>query len=271
MGIFKRFSSVLGVLLFTLLLTTAANAQLNIIDEENEDPGIPVSTDQVTLPVFIFGNDPTQGLFEQSLGFYSNGSLISPTQVQNFGNGFTKLFQWRDRGWATFDLTNVIETVAAKSLVQFPYGERLQIGDISQIAGGKSTGHASHQNGLDVDLNYYRTDRKEQDPSHNGFAYDYVSAEGVLSADFDIERNWAFVKDLDDTGRLDRIFTDNLIKKALCGQAAKLGELESRTETLRKLRHWNNHDNHLHVRLTCPMNSPRCVKQVPPAEGSGCL
>ena len=37
-----------------------------------------------------------------------------------------------------------------------------------------------------------------------------------------------------------------------------------------KVRPWYGHDDHIHVRLKCPANSPHCRKQPPVPGGDGC-
>src|SRR5690606_28371648 len=138
------------------------------------------------------------------------------------------------------------------------------------LHGGDISGHASHENGLDVDIAYFRNDHSEQDPEiTSGFIERFVR-NGKLSANFDLERNWTFIKALTRTGRISRIFTDRVIKNALCRYAESLGELKTEEEALRRLRHWPNHTDHWHVRLTCPEKSPRCKAQDDPPPGSGC-
>ena len=56
------------------------------------------------------------------------------------------------------------------------------------------------------------------------------------------------------------------IKKELCrdrGQAAPSGWMA-------KVRPWYGHDDHIHVRLKCPADSPNCRKQPPVPGGDGC-
>jgi penicillin-insensitive murein DD-endopeptidase len=62
-----------------------------------------------------------------------------------------------------------------------------------------------------------------------------------------------------------RIFVHPAVKKALCDAAGR------DREWLRKIRPWYKHDDHFHVRLNCPAESPACVAQ--PAltsEDDGC-
>jgi penicillin-insensitive murein DD-endopeptidase len=218
---------------------------------------------------FAWGNDATQGPVEQAVGFYSDGTLTQAMALPDKGDGFMKLFLSRDRAWSTFDLQAVIATAAAKVRHEFPKSERLQVGDMSNRAGGSIGRHASHQNGLDSDIAYLRVNRREQAIEHNGFDEAFVK-NGKLTENFDIPRNWKLLQILTNTSRVTRIFVDPVIKKSFCEYAKATGQFQSNQETLRALRPWPNHDDHFHVRLSCPNRSPRCVAQDPPPPGDGC-
>jgi len=74
------------------------------------------------------------------------------------------------RRWATDRLIRTTLRVARRYARENPGAPRLAIGDISRPHGGNfgpqfgSIGHASHQNGLDVDIYDPRRDRKERAP-----------------------------------------------------------------------------------------------------------
>jgi hypothetical protein len=106
------------------------------------------------------------------------GRLVNGEQFPASGVGFytfdSALRRSPSRGWRRWgtDLT-VARTTAV--LAQFhaahPDGPRLGIGDLSRPRGGPfgaeygGLGHASHQNGQDVDVYYPRRDRRELPPS----------------------------------------------------------------------------------------------------------
>ena len=76
-----------------------------------------------------------------------------------------------DRTWGTAMLVREVRSVARWWATSHPNQPRLGIGDIAQEHGGSFTGpvvgHASHQNGLDVDVRLIRRDGAERavDPS----------------------------------------------------------------------------------------------------------
>lgn len=208
--------------------------------------------------------------YGQVVGYYSNGKLIHSTALPEKGGGFVNLFRSRNHFWGSQGLVEIIQWAAADILHRFPQGERLQVGDLSKELGGVIERHGSHQNGLDVDFVYFRNNHREQDlNSKRGFEEEFV-INGKLSKNFDLLRNWTFFKLLVSTGRINRMFVDPTIKEAFCDYARKYESTRQAAETLRRLRPYEKHADHVHVRLSCPNSSPECVQQPEPEPGSGC-
>lgn len=215
-------------------------------------------------------SDPSQGTEPQSIGFYADGSLKNADPLPLEGEGFVKIVRPRQRKFGSYDLVYVL-TQSAKSLQEkYPSKDRIQVADMSQERGGAITRHASHQNGLDADVAFLRKNGTEQDPADDsGFAEKFVSG-GKVTANFDTARNWALAKIFVSSGRVQRIFVNEAIKKAFCAHAKSSGELTSGAETLRRLRVLAGHEDHFHIRLSCPKNSPQCSAQAEVPEGTGC-
>jgi murein endopeptidase len=69
------------------------------------------------------------------------------------------------RRWGTDELVRVVLRVARDYVQAHPRAPRLGIGDLSLRRGGYfGPVHATHQNGLDVDLYYPRLDKRERPP-----------------------------------------------------------------------------------------------------------
>lgn len=207
----------------------------------------------------------------QVVGFYATqGSVVRATPIAPEGKGYRHLFRSRRHFYGSQGLVELIELASAELLHRFPEGERLQVGDLSAERGGKIPGHSSHQNGLDADLSYFRVNHQDEidDPSQ-GFQELFV-VDGKLSANFDLERNWEFLKILVSSGRINRVFLDGVIKTALCDYALRSDPSALAVETLRRLRPYPLHEDHMHLRLTCPSESPNCQEQELPPPGSGC-
>ncbi len=198
--------------------------------------------------------------FDQSIGSFSKGSLERAKELSDEGRGYVKLFQKRERRFGSDTLITALRDISLYMATKFPFGERLQIGDLSQKKGGRISRHASHQNGLDVDIMYFRNDYREQEVEYNGFDEDFVHAH-KLSSNFDKKRNWELFKYLVTNYRVNRIFVDKVIKQEMCQYAQVIGEFDSGHEVLRRLRHWKFHGNHMHIRLKCPLSETRCSDQ----------
>lgn len=206
-------------------------------------------------------------------GFYSKGTMKAASSMPQEGKGLLHIFHNRKRFYGSDGLIEIIESAAAEMSIRHPGLDRLQVGDIAAEQGGFISGHASHQNGLDADIVYYRMNHQEQnDPNGlKGFEESFV-VKGKVTSNFDVARNWELVKLFEQSGRLNRIFVDEKIKEALCFHALSIGEIKSHEDALKKLRPYANHDDHLHVRITCPATSAKCEKQDPVLEAtSGCF
>ncbi len=218
----------------------------------------------------------------QARGYYAKGSLREPSSLLQEGPGYVKLFQSRGRQFGSRELVGLIEGVSAYLQQVHPDGERIQIGDIAAETGGRISGHASHQNGLDADLSFFRMNRTEQPISdESGFTEVFVK-HGKLTENFDIERNWLFFHTAVSTWKIQRIFVDPAIKRLYCilfdsqGDQAQLtrgsdqASLGEAGETLRRLRPYQNHDDHMHIRLYCPAGNTQCISQEEVLPGTGC-
>ena len=149
----------------------------------------------------------------------------------------------------------------------------LYIGDMAQPRGGPMTsGHASHQIGLDADiwmlpparLNLSRSEREA------------ISSIPVRSADQkSVTDNWtkshqALLKAAASDARIDRIFVAAAVKLEMCKTAKR-----SDKKWLQKIRPVAGHDTHFHVRLKCPKGARLCETQTPTVAdlsngGDGC-
>lgn len=113
----------------------------------------------------------------RSLGVPWDGSLIGGVQLPAQGpHQFTwdsVLKRAPNRGWRRYGnarLVRTIERVIAGYAAANPRAARVGVGDLSRRHGGSfgprfgGIGHASHQNGLDVDVYYPRRDGRERPP-----------------------------------------------------------------------------------------------------------
>jgi penicillin-insensitive murein endopeptidase/succinylglutamate desuccinylase/aspartoacylase family protein len=113
----------------------------------------------------------------RSLGVPWAGSLVGGVQLEAEGEHF---FTWDpvrkrspNRGWRRYGNRRLVKTLLAavdEYAAAHPRAPRVGVGDLSRRHGGDfgprygGIGHASHQNGLDVDVYYPRRDRRERAP-----------------------------------------------------------------------------------------------------------
>lgn len=224
-----------------------------------------------TLLIILISLCATPVICSEPVGTNNNGSLINGVPLAEAGEGFIHMYRDTNRFWGTIEMVHMLEQAAADVDQKFPGRDRLQIEDIGFEKGGEIDGHASHENGLDVDLQFYKKDRIEHDPiSKNQVYADPMVEKGKVISNFDVERNWELMKALHRHGDVQKIFVDNVLKKSLCAQAKKVGELTSHQQVLRSLRHEANHQDHLHVRIRCPKTAKKCVNQGEPPKETGC-
>ncbi len=133
----------------------------------------------------------------------------------------------------------------------------LSIGDLGQPRGGPApSGHASHQTGLDVDIWFM--------PPAGGHSPSMIDGPHQRpSPRFDARAVKLLALTAHDA-RVERIFVHPILKRALCRAP------DADRSWLHKLRPWWGHDDHFHVRLHCPADSPACVAQAPLPAGDGC-
>lgn len=201
------------------------------------------------------------------VGFYSKGCLQGGVALPLDGPNWQVMRPSRNRYWGHPDLVAVLQSLAQR-VPQETGRPGILIGDMAQPRGGPMlTGHASHQSGLDADLwlmpmpdrRFTRLEREEL-PATNLVRADWLDVDPqVWSSD-----TIAFLKLLAREPRVERLFVNAAIKKALCR------DVTLDRGWLSKVRPMWGHNYHVHVRLTCPADAPDCAPQDKPPPGDGC-
>jgi len=191
----------------------------------------------------------------RSTGATNNGRLINGWQIPPVGAGYRSIRASRKRFYGTDKMVKGIVWLGSYLKGLDSKTPDLAVGDISQRGGGKISQHASHQNGRDVDLNYFWTDTAGKPV----FAADMVSLRvgrtsnyGNKKVTFDLGRNWNLIQGLlkNPHMKVQRIFIDSSMRTALLNYARKKkvsGSLRNRASSV--MMHWKNHSNHMHVRI----------------------
>lgn len=207
---------------------------------------------------------PVDGV-PSSVGGFSNGCIIGakPLPLENDAYQVMRTKQLRYFGHPELIqfITRVTNNAAQRHL------GTVLIGDMGMPVGGRfSSGHASHQTGLDVDiwlqLPQKRWSAKQlQSPK----AIDLVDKSGKnVVANLWRPEIGELIKLAAEDKKVTRIFVHPAIKQQLCIDA------QGDRTWLRKVRPWFGHRAHMHVRIACPKESKECLEQLPPPAGDGC-
>lgn len=202
------------------------------------------------------------------LGYYAKGCIAGAVQLPETGPTWQAMRLSRNRNWAHPDMIDLIKELSVEAT---KYGwAGLYVGDMSQPRGGPMTsGHSSHQIGLDADI--WMLPPKRMDLSVQ--ERESISSVSVRTDDQrNINKNWtpahmAIIKAAAKDKRVDRIFVAAAVKIAMCKDAG------NDRKWLAKVRPLYGHNYHFHVRLKCPRGSPKCIKQTPVSrisKGDGC-
>ena len=169
--------------------------------------------------------------------------------------------------WGTTELAGAIERVAASIAADHP-GARLTIGELSRREGGEIAGHASHENGLDVDLGFYWLDERGRAYEPGRFVNvrrDKTTRVGGRTLTFDTARNWKIIEGFltDPEADLNIVIVHPRIRRWLLTHARTHGvDRELRRRAAIVLRRPNRgshpHLNHFHLRIYCPESAGRC-------------
>jgi penicillin-insensitive murein DD-endopeptidase len=195
----------------------------------------------------------------QAIGGTSSGCLAGAVALPKKGDGFQVMRPARRRHFGHPELAALIQRIG-EAVRKEARDFFLPLGDLSQPRGGPAPdGHASHQTGLDADI-WFAVGTRDGKPAPVPMV---DHAAGAPTAAFGARQERLLELAASDP-RVDRVFVNPVLKRALC-QAA-----DRERPWLRKLRPWWGHDEHFHVRLVCPADSPDCVPQSAIAEGDGC-
>lgn len=206
------------------------------------------------------------------IGSYAKGCAAGLVELPETGPTWQAMRLSRNRNYGHPMMIQFLVDLS-QTARDIGYGQGLYIGDISQPRGGPMTsGHASHQIGLDADiwmlpprsLSLSEGEREE------------ISSIPVRSADQrSVTENWTRVhhrllKEAALDPRVDRIFVAAAVKIEMCKTAKRADK-----KWLQKVRPVAGHDTHFHVRLKCPKGARLCETQTPTVaelskNGDGC-
>ena len=198
---------VVFVAIVPLLLVAAAAVYANTLQEEGGGAVPPPAGEQPLDPAA----EPAPRYpriawrLSRAVGKPFDGRLVNGVRLPSEGADF---FTWDpvlegspNRWWRRFGthrLLRVVLRVLREHREAFPWAPRVGIGDLSRPQGGKfgrrfgGIGHASHQNGLDVDIYYPRFDGLELRAARVG-QIDFELAQDLVDRFVDAGAEYVFV------------------------------------------------------------------------------
>jgi penicillin-insensitive murein DD-endopeptidase len=200
----------------------------------------------------------------EPLGSYSAGCLQGSQHFPRQDDGYQLLRPSQHRDYGHPILINYLHELVSRA--QAKGLPPLLIGDMAMVRGGPFTsGHKSHQNGLDVDIWFrFAQPRLSKSQLEKPTPLDMVKTDNqYVSAAFTDKQRILLQLAATDP-RVERIFVHPAIKRALCEQTT--GD----RSWLHRIRPWFGHRAHLHVRLRCPNGAYECKPQKPIPAGDGC-
>jgi penicillin-insensitive murein endopeptidase len=216
----------------------------------------------------LFGAARTPAPLEaRSLGSYARGCLAGAMALPVNGPTWQVMRLSRNRNWGNPALIAFLERLAEKAPLVGWNG--LLVGDMAQPRGGPmSSGHASHQIGLDADIwltpmpSRVLSDGEREEMSAISML-DPNNEQQVTYDRFTIAHA-RIIRAAAEDDAVARIFVNPAIKQALCDI-----DWDDRS-WLRTVRPWWGHDYHFHVRMSCPAGQSGCENQAAPPPGDGC-
>jgi penicillin-insensitive murein endopeptidase len=208
----------------------AIAAPVGLVPEERPLPRAGSSPDPPLVTASPPAPSPIRWRRSTAVGSPAAGRLVRGVRLPAEGRHF---YTWDPvlkrspnrpwRRWGTDRLVRVLLRVAHEYGRAHPDAPRLAVGDLSRPHGGDfgirfgPIGHASHQNGLDADVYYPRSDGRERAPRG--------------------------------AGQIDRRLSQELVDRFTAAGAAIVFVGPATGLTGPRASVLANHDNHLHVRL----------------------
>lgn len=194
-----------------------------------------------------------------SLGSVADGTLNQGTELPTTGVGYRIFDRHQGYGtrWGTPELIHAIKSAAA-FVNENHQGAPLMIGNLSRSRGGDIPWSRSHNSGRDADLAFYVLDQTGKSvPAPELLKFDDSGIPPAMPhLKFDVERNWAVVKGLLQSGvQIQYLFISLGLKAMLLEHAQTLGEpawlIAMASDVLHQPHDALPHDDHFHLRIAC--------------------
>jgi penicillin-insensitive murein endopeptidase len=240
----------LGAWVFTTLVATAAFATYSDANLPLAFRKLPYS--QMSLSV----GSPIEG-------FQLRAKRLRPSDTLILKNG-------RHTTYGHPSLVLMLQR-SAKQMAREAAGAVLLVGDLSSEQGGPLPGHRSHQSGRDADVGFFVMDAKGRPQRADRFVPfggDGLARDGSGLV-FDDYRNWLLIQMWlkDARAGIKYVFVAKPLRERLLAFASSRPAFKKYAEPAARLliqpSNSAAHDDHFHVRITCPKGQERlCVERV---------
>ncbi|MEO6419330.1 MAG: penicillin-insensitive murein endopeptidase [Polyangiaceae bacterium] len=204
----------------------------------------------------------------RSVGSPTVGHLMGGSRVEESAYlRSAPVYAQSDDRWGLGALVGMIDRSAKAVHRQFP-DAKLSVGNLSRPGGGEIDRHASHESGRDADIGFYLKNHLGKPLLAEHFVP--FRGDGLApswpGASFDDARNWALIAAFitDPVARVSHIFVAGPLRARLLAYAEKIGAppgLRSHAaELLMQPRGSLPHDDHFHVRISCPSGMTECIE-----------
>ena len=230
-------------------------------------PAAPATAEDKTPAKKLFSSVALPSLGKaMAIGYYPRGCLQGGVELPVTGPTWQVMRLSRNRNWGHPSLVRFLERFAPLASKATGW-KGIMIGDMAQPRGGPLPfGHLSHQIGLDVDIwfmpmpgHVLSKEEREKTSAINLVSDDWKH----LNPNTWTPQHIAFIKTAAEQPDVERVLVNAAIKQELC-------RVDAKAPWMAKVRPWYGHNDHIHVRLKCPADSPNCRKQPPVPGDDGC-
>lgn len=215
------------------------------------DPGLPFTLrpgegpppDPPVIP------DGARSVGRPQQGRIDGAVRLPPSELYRCGSSYVM--------WGSSHALRQIVAALATFRHQSGYEGTIVIGALSRKHGRRLRPHVSHQSGRDVDIRLPLLPGIPVTHSPNPDEVDWLAT-------------WMLVKAFVETGEVSRIFLDTSLHRRLYEAARSLGATREELRAIIQwpswtpkedpvVRHEEGHDGHIHVRIDCGDDEPRCL------------
>ena len=206
------------------------------------DPGTPVPPADVEVP------EGGRSIGRPQRGRLENGVQLPESML--YTRGFTRVL------WGSTHTVRTLIEAFAIFRHRTGYGGEVIVGSMSRRTGRRLRPHLSHQSGRDVDIRLPVLPGVPHGSPPNPDEVDWYAT-------------WGLVEALKSTGEVSLIFLDVHLQRRLYEAARAMGRTPDDLRGviqwpfpegggLALVRHFDGHDGHIHVRIRCGPDEPRC-------------